>query len=260
MENDVTLPQAEPAQASDTRTDEVSQVTEGEEKPAEVEQTPEQKRIAELEKEIQRKNRVIDKRTRRVYEYRAQLENLGLTQSRNQDNNRGTADDSETLSLTRAEFEAQSLARARELAPTLSRQAIEDERNAKVIQSLQKSVGGQEKFVEMTNELAEVFDAQKQLAVLGSDDPAALLKYLTDPDNADEAEEIGQLDAISAGRRLAKIEAKLTTPKAGPQASKAPPPLEAIQARGASNNGMPNPSNTRAWMAWRNEQERKGLA
>lgn len=265
MENEVAAPPAEQAQASDQQVVDTTarEVPEGEVKPEgeAVELTPEQKRIAELERDLAKKQRVIDKRTAKIYQYRAQLEQGGLTRQPNQDNNRSTADDSEVLSLTRAEFEAQSLERARQLAPTLSRQALEVEQQTKAIQSLQKSLGGPEKFVEITNELADVFDEQKQLAVLEADDPAALLKYLTDPDNAEEAEEIGKLGPIAAGRRLARIEAKLAdTQKPKPQVSKTPDPLTPVKARGASGNGMPDPSNTRAWMQWRNEQEAKGLA
>lgn len=257
MENEVALPPVEQTQASDQPI-EVQAAPEGEQK-HEPELTPEQKRIAELERDLAKKQRVIDKRTAKIYQYRAQLEQGGLTRQPIQDNNRATADDSEPLSLTRAEFEAMSLERAKQLAPTLSRQALEVEQQTKVIKSLQQSLGGPEKFVEITNELADVFDEQKQLAVLESDDPAALLKYLTDPDNAEEAEEIGKLGPIAAGRRLAKIEAKLSQPTPKPQVSKTPDPLEPMRAKGAAN-GMPDPKNTRAWMQWRNEQEAKGLA
>lgn len=261
MENEVAAPPAEQAQASDAIEVTAREVPNAEGAPEAVELTPDQKRIAELERDNAKKQRVIDKRTAKNYQLRAQIEQGGLTNNPIARNNGATADDSEVLSLTRAEFEAQSLARAKQLAPTLSRQALEVEQQTKVIRSLQESLGGQEKFVQITDELADVFDEQKQLAVLEADDPAALLKYLTDPDNADEAEEIGKLGPIAAGRRLAKIEAKLAdTPKPKPQVSKAPDPLTPVKAKGSSGNGQPDPSNTRAWMAWRNEQESKGLA
>lgn len=266
MELAEALPQAPEAQASQQQTIDPAQAPEDETKlegEAAPELTPEQTRIKELERELVKKQRGIDRQTRKAYEWRARAEQGGLTRTSNQVDNQNTADDSEVLSLTRAELEQKSLERARQLAPTLARQALEVEQQAKTVESLQRSVGGPEKFVELTNELAEVFDAQRQLAVLQAANPAALLKYLTDADNADEAEEIGRLDAISAGRRLAQIEAKLAaTSKAdtAPKASKAPAPLEAIRGRGPAGNGMPPPSNAAAWIAWRNAEERAGRA
>lgn len=256
METEVALPPAEQAQASDPNVIDTTavEIPEGEAKPegeARPEKTPEQR-------EIDRLRRGIDRRTKQLAEARAQI---GLTRQPIADNNQQTADDSESLSLTRAELAKYVNAEALKLAPTLSKQALEVEQQSKIVKSLQASVGGQEKFIEMTNELAEVFDGSKQLAVLDADDPAALLKYLTDPENADEAEEIGRLSDIAAGKRLARIEAKLAALPKTPakQVSKAPAPLEEIRGMGTAQN-PPDPSNEKAWRQWRNEQERKGRA
>ena len=263
METAEALPTAEQAQASPQQPMEAQAAPEGEAKPGNeapaVEETAEQKRIKELERELSKKQRAIDRRTRQLYETRARMD---LTSQREEVHNQNTADDSQPLSLTRAEIDKLVKAEAAKLAPTVAKQALEVEHQAKVVESLQKSVGGAEKFIELTNELAEVFDQGKQLAVLQAEDPAALLKYLTDPDNADEAEEIGRLDPIAAGRRLARIEAKLAAapkPDPAPKASKAPAPLEQIRGRGQVT-GMPDPKNAAAWIAWRNAEERAGRA
>ena len=97
-------------------------------------------------------------------------------------------------------------------------------------------------------------------AVLGADKPEAVIEYLADEDNADEAERFARMNDFQRGKYLAKLEAKLETQpkKAAPKASKAPAPLEPIRGQG-STSGAPDPSDTKAWIRWRNEQERKGL-
>lgn len=231
---------------------------EGEGDQAKPEKTETELRMEQLERENKRMQRGIDRRTRQLAEARAQI---GLTRETLSAQNTDT-DENEPLSLTRAELAKFVKAEAEKLAPTLGKQALEVEKQRASVQSLLKDVG-QDKFQELTDELAEVFDGPKQLAVLGAENPAALLKYLTDPANADESEEIGRLSAIDAGRRLARIEAKLAaeSPKEKSKVSKAPEPLGEIRSQGAAQASMqPDPKNTRAWMAWRNEQERKGLA
>ena len=103
--------------------------------------------------------------------------------------------------------------------------------------------------MELTNELSEVFDAAKQLAVLDADDPAALLKYLTDPENADEAEEIGRLGDIAAGKRLARIEATLAAAPKTPakQISKVPAPIESIRGQGRPATGLSDEISADEW-------------
>ena len=251
METEVALPPAEQAQASDPNVMEATarEVPEGEAQPegeAPPEKTAIELRIEQLERDAKRAQKVIDKRTRQLYEARAQIP---LTRPPIADNNGNNADDSAPLSLTRAELAQYVTAEATRIAPTLTKQALADEQAKKVVRSLQESVGGQEKFMAMTNELSEVFDANKQLAVLDADDPAALLKYLTDPENADEAEEIGQLGDIAAGKRLARIEATLAgLPKTpAKQISKAPAPIESIRGQGRPATGLSDEISADEW-------------
>jgi hypothetical protein len=229
--------------------------TEGEAKPA---KTPEQR-------EIDRLRRGIDRRTRQLAEARAQL---GLTREPQQQDNRETADDSEPLSLTRAQIRELVTAEAAKLAPTLRDQATEVERRQGVVQSLAKT-WGQERFNAVSSDLDDAFGGLTDRsgkpkpaieAVFEADDPAKVIEFLADPDNVDEAERISKLSAVQAGRAIAQLESRLKTEKRKdePKASKAPAPLESIRGEG-SVSGAPNPADTKAWIRWRNEQERKGL-
>jgi hypothetical protein len=251
------------AVAADSTTTEGETKPEAEDKPA---KTAQELRIEELERNEKRMQRGIDRRTRQLSDARAQLD---LTRSAPRPHNQPTQDDSEPLSLTRAQIAEMVNAEAVKLAPTLRQEAAETERRQSVIQSLAKT-WGQERFDEVSSELDDVFggltDRRSGLpkpaieAIFEADEPAKVLEWLTDPDNLDEAERISGLSAVQAGKAIAKLEAKLATktPKPNPQVSKAPAPLEAVRGQGGASNNSPNPSDTKAWIRWSNEQERKG--
>ena len=234
---------------------------EGETKP-EAEAKPE--KTAE-QREIDRLRRGIDRRTRQLSDARAQLD---LTRGQSKVDNQSTADDSEPLSLTRAQIAEMVKAEAHKLAPALREEALEVERRQSVIQSLAKT-WGQEKFDEVSSDLDEAFGGLTDRsgrpkpateAIFEADEPAKVIEWLSDPDNIDEAERISKLGALQAGKAIAKLEAKLSTqtPKPTTKVSKAPAPLESVRGQG-SIASAPDPSNTKAWIQWRNEQERKGL-
>jgi hypothetical protein len=238
---------------------EVATTVDGENKPdaeAKPEKTAEQR-------EIDRLRRGIDRRTRQLSDARAQLAHVPRQQENIQ-----PADDSEPLSLTRAQIQEMVTAEAKKLAPTLREEAAEGERRQGVVDSLAKT-WGQERFDEVSSELDDIFGGLTDRsgrpkpaieAVFESDSPAEVIEWLTDPDNVDEAERISRLTAAQAGRAIAKLEATIKEAKASskPKPSKAPAPLEAVRGQG-SVTGAPDPSNTKAWIQWRNEQERKGL-
>ena len=249
--------QAAPAQdtSPDAKTEGEQQT---EEKPAKAEKTPEQR-------EIERLRRGIDRRTRQLAEARAQA---ALPRTRQQEYNQETADDSQPLSLTRAELAQMVKAEAERLAPTMREQAAEVERRQGVIQSLAKT-WGQERFDEIASDLDDALGGLSDRAgrpkaaveaVFEADNPADVIEYLADHDNADEADRLARMTAAQAGKAIARLEDKLqAAKKAGkPKASNAPAPLEALRGQG-STSGAPNPSDTKAWIRWRNEQERKGL-
>jgi hypothetical protein len=229
---------------------------------AEKEAKPEAKpeKTAE-QREIERLRRGIDRRTRQLSDARAQL-NLRPNNETNQQ-----ADDSEPLSLTRSQLHEMVTAEAEKLAPTFRQQAAETERRQGVVQSLAKT-WGQERFDEVSAELDDVFGGLTDRsgkpkpameAVFESDSPKEVIEWLTDPENADEAERISRLDSVQAGRAIAKLEARISdkAESGKPKPSKAPAPLEAVRGQG-NVSGAPDPSDTKRWIAWRNEQERKG--
>ena len=216
-------------------------------------------------REIDRLRRGIDRRTRQLSDARAQLD---LTRSQSKVDNQPTADDSEPLTLTRAQIAEMVKAEATKLAPAFREEALEVERRQGVIQSLAKT-WGQEKFDEVSSDLDEAFGGLTDRsgrpkpaieAIFEADEPVKVIEWLSDPDNIDEAERISKLGALQAGKAIAKLEAKLSTltPKPTSKVSKAPAPLESVRGQG-NTASAPDPSDTKRWIAWRNEQERKGL-
>ena len=225
------------------------------------EKTPEQR-------EIERLRRGIDRRTRQLYELRAQIPQ-GVASRQEASDNRSNANDSEPLSLTRAELAQMVKAEAERLAPTLQQEKAEVERRQGVIQSLEKT-WGQDRFNELASDLDDAMGGLTDRsgrpkpaieAVFEADEPARVIEYLADPDNADEAEKIARMSAAQAGKAIARLEdrikAQSKSEKAAPKASKAPAPLEAVRG-GGNTSGAPDPSDTKAWIRWRNEQEFKG--
>ena len=272
MLNETALPTALEATAGDQQLDTAlladtgsSESAEGakstEETTPEVDTRPE--KTAE-QREIDRLRRGIDRKTRQLSDARAQL---GLTHRPIDVNNQQSEDDSAPLSLTRAELAEMVNAEAKRLAPTLRDQATEVERRQGVVQGLAKT-WGQERFDEVSSDLDDAFGGLTDRsgrpkpaieAVFEADEPAKVIEWLADPDNAAEAERISKLGGVQAGKAIAKLEAQLASKpdKAKPQASKAPAPLESIRGQGSVSTS-PNPSDTKAWIRWRNEQERKG--
>jgi hypothetical protein len=93
-------------------------------------------------------------------------------------------------------------------------------------------------------------------ALVDSDAPAKLMQHLAA--NPEEAERIAALPAGRQGAAIGKLEAKLEAEKVTPPArSKAPTAL--APAKGSANSsGMPDPSDTKAYIRWANESERAG--
>lgn len=226
---------------------------EGEKKPK-PEKTEEQRRIDKLQ-------RGIDRRTRREAEARAQLAlaNAEIERLRGSATSRenSSQQDDEPLTLSRAELEEMVNSRAKQLAPTLRQEAAEIEHRTKVIEGLAKNLG-QERFDELAADLDENLGGLQRNgkptaateAIFAADDPQAVIEYLADPDNADEAEAIGRMDAVRAGRAIAKLEGKLEQSKreAKPQRSKAPEPVEPARATSGGNSSGPDTSK------WTDEQ------
>jgi hypothetical protein len=251
------------AEALASSTSEQGEAQGDEAKEAKPEKTPEQR-------EVERLRRKIDRLVRQREELRARVPEPQELRQQNIDGiNRQPQDDSEPLSLSRAELQRLVNEEAKKLAPTIKQQQAEIEHRKGVIQTLAKT-WGQEKFDTLAADLDDTFgglaDANGRPkpatdAIFEADDPAAVIEFLTDPDNAETAESIARMNDRQAGRAIAKLEAQIAAKKATgkPQASKAPAPLEALLGAGKSESAGPDPSDTKAWIRWRNEQERKGL-
>lgn len=219
------------------------------------EKTPEQR-------EIERLRRRVDNLTRQKYELRASAPAGGQQQQQQQDHT--PVDDDEPVTLTRAELNRKIAEQAQQLAPTMREQQAEAERRHGVVATLAKE-WGQEKFDTLSEELDGAFSGLMDRsgmpkpatdAIFDAEDPKGVIEYLTDPDNADEAASISKMSALQAGRAIAKLELKLEAAKsnAKPKPSNAPAPIEPARGGGVPN-GMPDPSNTKAYIAWANAQE-----
>jgi hypothetical protein len=224
---------------------------EGEKEPAKKEKTPEQR-------EIDRLRRRVDNLTRQKYELRASVPQAQQAET-------PKVGDDEPVTLSRAELQKMVAEQAKQLAPTINEQKAVIEHRQGIVKALAKE-WGQEEFDAKASELDDAFgglaDAQGRPkpatdAIFEADSPKAVIEYLTDPDNADEAERIAGLSAVRAGREIAKLELKLKeeAAKAKPKPSNAAKPIESVKGGGVPA-GMPDPSNTKAYIAWANAQER----
>jgi hypothetical protein len=230
---------------------------EGEGKEAGAEAKPEK---TTEQREIDRLRRRVDNLTRQKYELRA-----AAPAAAQQQQQPSQADDDEPVTLTRAELNRQIAEQARQLAPSMTEQQAEATRRHGVVTSLAKE-WGPEKFDMLSAELDEAFGGLVDRsgtpkpatdAIFHADNVKAVIEFLTDPDNADEADRISKMGAVQAGRAIAKLEGKLEAEKskAKPKPSNAPSPLEPARGGGVPN-GMPDPSNTKAYIAWANAQDR----
>lgn len=195
------------------------------------------------ERELARRQRAIDSRTKRLGKaeaerdhYRSELERL--TAQPIERNNRASADDSEPVSLTRAQLREMVAAEARAIAE----QQPEVKRRLGVVEVLAKT-WGKERFDELSSDLDDAFGGLADRtgapraateAVFEADDPKAVIEYLADPENLDEAERISRLGPVQAGKAIAKLEAtlKTTAASAKPRPSTAPAPLEPVRGQG----------------------------
>jgi hypothetical protein len=204
----------------------------------------------------------VDNLTRQKYELSARA---GQPPAQQQRQEQTPASEDEPVTLSRAELQRMVAEQAQQLAPTITEQRAEIERRNGIVKTLAKE-WGQEEFDAKASDLDAAFegltDAQGRPkpatdAIFDADNPKAVIEYLTDPDNADEAESIARLSAARAGMAIAKLELKLkeAAAKAKPKPSSAAQPIEAVKGGGVSS-GMPDPSNTKAWIAWANAQER----
>lgn len=191
------------------------------------------------EKELARERRRIANITRQKYELQAQLDALRTQVAPRQDqaHNQNSADDSEQLSLTRAQLEQMVREHATQLAPKIGQQEREQAETRERAIKLQKDLG--ERFEAVTDELSEVFPREHQLLVLRAKQPGALAEWLTDPDNAEDADRIARLSPVDAAWEMANISASLAAKPVKPARSSAPAPLESVRGNGGAITPKP---------------------
>ncbi|UIY58102.1 hypothetical protein [Burkholderia cepacia] len=85
-----------------------------------------------------------------------------------------------------------------------------------------------------------------------------VVTYLGKPEHLNEAIRIGSLDPLQMGIEMMKLTEKANKAFAK-QISRAPAPIEPVTSRGnAGGDGVePDPSDQKAWIAWRNKSARK---
>lgn len=270
MSTETAMPPAQEATAS--APEQEAQTVQAEGQQTEQGNEPEKKEKQPWEREIRRKDRRIDTLTARYARLQAEHEQLmsqvTLTQQQRANSNQSPQDEDHPVSLTRKELDELIERASEKKAATLSQKRSIEEQRRSVVQGLAKE-WGREKFEAYTSDLDAAFDGvtddkgvwkPASEAVLESEMPGALIEYLADPDNAEEAEKLSRMTAIQAGRYVAKLETKLSAKRdeAKPQRSNAPAPVEPVRSGGKVNQS-PDPKDTKSWMRWRNEQEAKGL-
>jgi hypothetical protein len=230
------------------------------EKPAEQEDKPAK---TQEQREIERMRRKIDRLVRQREELRALSQQRPLAQSSNEEDNRPDASNSDTLTLSRAEAQRLIELRARELAPVVGQQQAAIEHRQKVVSRLATD-WGQERFDALASDLDDAFGGLRDAsnaprpvvdALFEADDPKQLIEYLADPDNSDEAAALARLPAVSAGRAIARLEAKLAERKSKVKSepSKIPAPIELPRGQGSVTKD-PSQMTDAEFARWRRAQ------
>jgi len=226
----------------------------GEQAKAKPEKTPEQR-------ELERARRKIDRLTKQKYELLNQVQNrASQPQGAGAEFDAGAHDD--VVTLSRADFERQIREEAERLAPTLQQQRSVEEQRRTVVQNLAQT-WGQERFDEVAADLDDALgglaDASGKPkpateAIFEAENPAALIEYLADPDNAEQAARLASMSAVKAGIEIAKLEAKLAAKReeAKPKRSQVPPPIEGVRGQGTPSQSVP--TEMKAYMKWANER------
>lgn len=234
---------------------------EGDQPKQKPEKTPEQRRIDNLQRSIDRRTRNLADTRAENQQLRAELDRL--RGSSGGDTLRAPDSDDEPVSLSRTQLDEMVKREAQRLAPTLKQQEAEIEYRKGVVTSLTKDLG-QERFDELAADLDEALGGLVERdgrtprpaadAIFHADDPKAVIEYLADPENEAEADRIGRMSHLQAGRAIAQLEAKLASAAAAnkPQRSNAPKPIETTRGQGGVT-GTPDPSSP-GYMDWKLKQ------
>jgi hypothetical protein len=86
--------------------------------------------------------------------------------------------------------------------------------------------------------------------------PEKLVAYLGDPNNIEQAIKLANMTPVQMALEMTKIQSAANKSFAK-QVSKAPAPIATMDSRGVAVDAEPDPSNTRAWIEYRNKNARK---
>jgi hypothetical protein len=219
------LPEQETAGDAHQQTDAVETADEAKDEGGE-KLTPEQREIRKRDRRIERLTAKRGAAEREAEMLRQQLAEIQQRASRQ--------DEGEEQPSNRTLTEADIERIARQKADEIARQRAIGEKVGKVLKDGAK-LEGFSAAVDAVAEVVPFTDRQGKPtpfieAVLDADDPAAVFKYLGE--NPDEAESLADLTPAQLGRRLAKLEDKLSK-GAKEKSSSAPRPLQPLSARNA---------------------------
>lgn len=245
--------QPDTAEQLDTATETTEQAGEEQsEEPKKPEKSPEQR-------ELERARRKIDRLTKQKYELINQVQNRSTPQ-----NQPGAefyaSENNDVVTLSRADLDRQIRAEAEKLAPTLQQQRTVEEQRRTVVEKLAQT-WGQDRFDEVAADLDDALGGLSDAsgkpkpateAIFEAENPAALIEYLADPENAEHTNRIASMTGVKAGIEIAKLEAKLAAKRedAKPKRSQVPPPIEGLRGQGTPNQSVP--TDTKAYMKWAN--------
>lgn len=182
----------------------------------------------DLEKKLKQAQRRIDKLTGRLAQVRTGLPDQPIAAT-----NQPAADDSEELRLPKSELQR--------LIKQEAAQQLEYERRHSVVKGLAEELGP--KFDDLTRAadlaVGGLLHNGRPTAVTeaifaAGKDAGALIEYLADPENEDEAEAIGRMGPIQAGLAIGEIKARIKAQKAAakPEPSRAAPVIEPVKGGG----------------------------
>lgn len=217
-------------------------ITEGEQTPPvdaqpEPEVVTEEQRIQRLERALERNKR--DKREARDRAKQLEAQIAQLTKPAIGDNNGGEDDDSEPLSLSKAELRRLIDERANEIAPTIAqKQSMEQRIHSAAVAA--KEALGEDDFDEIASELGELLPADKQLKLLEADKPADLMRHLAE--NPQKARSLSGMTEFQFGVAIAKLQTEIAAKPRTPEVSKAAEPLRPVRQSAPVNDSLPKDS------------------
>lgn len=203
-------------------------------------ETPETKpELSAAEKEAKALRRRVDRLTQQKYQMAAELETARHRPEQPQD------DDGQLTARIQSE--------ARKLAAEMTKKQSLEQRSASIEAELKKAVGdGLPDFYDELQSAGPAATVFLQTA-FELDDAAKVLAHFAG--DRDELDRVLQMSPVKQAAFMGRLSARLETEKSAPKTSSAPKPLSPVKS--SATAGMPDPSDTERYIAWRREQRSK---